>query len=225
MESGIAQQLMRATIDVIDSWNVTATALFTFANSVEHIHLYQKFGFWPRFLTALLAKSPASKSASFTRYSETTKTEQTAAVDACRHLTSSIYDGLDVSAEIRSVHEQQLGETVLLWNGNSVDAFAVCHLGEGTEAAPKPVTSSSRRRDPAPTRSAFSGWSWTRVRRWPHNRACAGCRPGSTLVAAGLIAACWTGVFGPTPMAWRCIAPTRRPIAGRRSTSSTTCVS
>ncbi|WP_333730456.1 GNAT family N-acetyltransferase [Mycobacterium xenopi] len=131
---GIAQQLMRATIDVIDSWNVTATALFTFANSVEHIHLYQKFGFWPRFLTALLAKSPASKSASFTRYSETTKTEQTAAVDACRHLTSSIYDGLDVSAEIRSVHEQQLGETVLLWNGNSVDAFAVCHLGEGTEA-------------------------------------------------------------------------------------------
>jgi hypothetical protein len=28
----------------------------------------------------------------------------------------------------------QLGETVLLWRGDSLEAFACCHCGEGTEA-------------------------------------------------------------------------------------------
>ena len=37
-------------------------------------------------------------------------------------------------SEIRSVKEQNLGETVLLWGGDSLDAFAVCHCGEGSEA-------------------------------------------------------------------------------------------
>ena len=41
---------------------------------------------------------------------------------------------MDVSSEIRVVYEQQLGETVLLWGGDSLDAFAVCHQGAGTEA-------------------------------------------------------------------------------------------
>jgi hypothetical protein len=39
-----------------------------------------------------------------------------------------------VTFEIRSVHDQRLGETILMWGGDSLDAFAVCHCGEGTEA-------------------------------------------------------------------------------------------
>ncbi|MEB3022107.1 GNAT family N-acetyltransferase [[Mycobacterium] crassicus] len=131
---GIAQQLMCATTDLIDSWDVSAVGLFTFAQSPGHIHLYQKFGFWPRFLTALLAKPPMVQSAPFTSYSEATDSERVAIIDACRDLTDSIYDGLDVGSDIRSVHEQQLGETILLWGGTSLDGFAVCHLGAGTEA-------------------------------------------------------------------------------------------
>ena len=53
---------------------------------------------------------------------------------ACREITNSLYEGLDVSSEIRSVHDQSLGETVLVWDGDSPEAFAVCHCGEGTEA-------------------------------------------------------------------------------------------
>ncbi|VBA46008.1 hypothetical protein LAUMK191_00505 [Mycobacterium attenuatum] len=132
---GIAQQLMTATIELIDSWDVTAAGLFTFAHSPGHIHLYQKFGFWPRFLTGVLAKTPAEPGAvSFTRLSQTSSAERTELIDACRALTDEVYDGLDVSGEIRSVDTQQLGETVLLCSGDSLDAFAICHLGAGTEA-------------------------------------------------------------------------------------------
>lgn len=132
---GIAQRLMSSTVDLIDSWQVRAAGLMTFAHSPGHIHLYQKFGFWPRFLTALLSKPPSEHAtASFITYSQATDSERTGLVDACRGLTDAIYDGLDVTAEIRSVDAQQLGDTVLLWGGDSLVAFAVCHLGAGTEA-------------------------------------------------------------------------------------------
>ncbi len=132
---GIAQHLMGATIDMLDAWQVSDAGLFTFADSPRHIHLYQKFGFWPRFLTAVLSKSPDERAAApFTRYSQASESERSAVVDACRELTTLIYDGLDVEREIRSVYSQRLGETVLLAGGDSLDAFAVCHLGEGTEA-------------------------------------------------------------------------------------------
>jgi len=55
-------------------------------------------------------------------------------LEACRALTDSIYAGLDVTREIRSVQDQALGETLAIWDGDSLDAFAVCHCGEGTEA-------------------------------------------------------------------------------------------
>jgi hypothetical protein len=45
-----------------------------------------------------------------------------------------IYEGLDVITEIRAVEEQRLGETLLIWGGDSLDGFAVCHCGEGSEA-------------------------------------------------------------------------------------------
>jgi hypothetical protein len=31
--------------------------LFTFSQSAKHIHLYQKYNFWPRFLTSVMTKT------------------------------------------------------------------------------------------------------------------------------------------------------------------------
>jgi hypothetical protein len=36
--------------------------------------------------------------------------------------------------EIRGVASQNLGDTLLVWDGDALDALAVCHCGEGTEA-------------------------------------------------------------------------------------------
>jgi hypothetical protein len=49
-------------------------------------------------------------------------------------VTDSIFEGLDVSREIIAVDAQQLGETILLFEGSIISAFAVCHTGAGTEA-------------------------------------------------------------------------------------------
>jgi hypothetical protein len=132
---GIARRLLAASMEIVDGWRVHEAALFTFSNSPKHIHLYQGFGFWPRFLTALLSKPPVEHwGASFDTFSHTSDDDRVAVIDACRQVADSVYPGLDLGSEIRTVYEQQLGETVLLWGGDSLDAFAVCHQGAGTEA-------------------------------------------------------------------------------------------
>jgi hypothetical protein len=60
--------------------------------------------------------------------------EQAVCLRACRTVTESLYPGLDVEREIRAVHAQALGDTVLLWEDQELVGFAVCHCGPGTEA-------------------------------------------------------------------------------------------
>ncbi len=135
-DRGIAQLLLAPTMDLFDRWGVRHAGLFTFPSSAKHIGLYQKFGFWPRFLTALMEipVGEKQKSAQWTGFSELSATEKQSSLQASRELTSSIYDGLDLEREIRAVDEQNLGDTVLTWTGDQLAGLAVCHAGRGTEA-------------------------------------------------------------------------------------------
>lgn len=135
---GIAQHLLASTMDLFQAWGVSDAGLFTFAHSPKHVSLYQKFGFWPRFLTALMSKPVGPPGGiSGWRYSEVNQAERAGVLRACRELTDSLFQGLDVTREILSVQDQSLGDTVLIWGGDSLDAFAVCHCGAGTEAGGK----------------------------------------------------------------------------------------
>jgi GNAT superfamily N-acetyltransferase len=133
---GIAQRLLGPTMELFNQWGVTHAGLFTFAESAKHVNLYQKFGFWPRFLTALMERPAAenSGSAAWTRFGELSESEKPKCLQACEELTNSIYEGLDVGREIRAVDNQHLGDTVLTWDGSRLAGFAVCHSGAGTEA-------------------------------------------------------------------------------------------
>jgi len=135
-DRGIAQQLLRPTMNLFDQWEIRHAGLFTFAASTKHVSLYQKFGFWPRFLTALMDRPVEMNTASTprTRFGELSADEKQLCLRACRELTSSIYDGLDVEREIRAVDDQHLGDTVLTWDGSRLAGLAVCHAGTGTEA-------------------------------------------------------------------------------------------
>ncbi len=58
---GVAQRLLEATMTMFHTWGVRHTGLFTFPQSTKHVGLYQKFGYWPRFLTAVMTHTPESK--------------------------------------------------------------------------------------------------------------------------------------------------------------------
>jgi GNAT superfamily N-acetyltransferase len=135
-DGGAGKRLMEPIVEFFDRWGTTHTGLFTFPHSQKHVGLYQRFGFWPRFLTAIMSKpvGQAQSTLRWTRFSEVPGAEQARVLSACREVTDAIYEGLDVATEIRAVAAQNLGDTVLLWDDGTLMALAVCHIGPGTEA-------------------------------------------------------------------------------------------
>jgi GNAT superfamily N-acetyltransferase len=133
---GIAQPLVGAVCGAFEEWGVSHAGLFTFAHSAKHVHLYRKFGFYPRFLTAIMARpAHAGTLRENARYSALAAPERTAAEDASHALTDGIYAGLDLRGEIRNVAAKSLGDTLLLWDGQSrLGGFAVCEWGPTSEA-------------------------------------------------------------------------------------------
>lgn len=131
--AGIAQALLTATVEQFDAWGCTHSGLFTFAQSAKHIGLYRKFGFYPRFLTAIMAAPAADHAqAGWSRYSTLSAADQAAALAACREVADSIYPGLDLTDEIQSA--QEFGDTMLVEGPRGIAAFAICHYGPSSEA-------------------------------------------------------------------------------------------
>jgi GNAT superfamily N-acetyltransferase len=130
---GIAQQLMEPTVALLDRHRVRWGGLFTFADSPKHIGLYRKFGFVPQQLTGLFSRPVAgARVRGWSRMSEAG--DRDALLAACAEITEAILEGLDMRREILAVLAQGLGEVVLLEAGDRLGAFAVCHIGRGSEA-------------------------------------------------------------------------------------------
>ena len=112
-DKGLGKRLMEPIIHCFDKWQIRHAGLFTFAHSPKHVGLYQKFGFHPRFLTAVMSKPVeiTSQGSDWTKFSDTVAGEQEALLNSCRELTDAIYEGLDLEREIRAVAGQALGDT------------------------------------------------------------------------------------------------------------------
>ena len=135
-DRGIARLLLEPTMELLNNWGVRHAGLFTFPHSPKHLGLYQKFGFWPRFLTPIMSKPVqlSDESGGWSKFSDVPDVEKERCLMTCRRLTSSIYEGLDLEREIMAVRKQRLGDTVLLWEGKTLVGLAVCHCGPSTEA-------------------------------------------------------------------------------------------
>jgi hypothetical protein len=70
----------------------------------------------------------------WSRFSTLSDGDKEQVIEACRELTNTIYDGLDLAGEIRAIDTQDLGDTLLLWDDARLVGFAACHYGAGTEA-------------------------------------------------------------------------------------------
>lgn len=134
-DGGCAQPLVAAVCGAFDRWGVSHAGLFTFPHSPKHIHLYGKFGFHPRFLTAIMTNpaQPGTLPAG-SRYAALSPGDRRAAEDATRDVSDAIQDGLDLRGEIRTGAARNLGDTLLLWDGSRLAGFAVCQWGPASEA-------------------------------------------------------------------------------------------
>lgn len=135
-DRGIARRLLAATMSQFEQWGIREVGLFTFPHSAKHVGLYQSYGFWPQQLTPLLAKPVQAMAdpGAWQRYSGLDAAARAAALEDCRVLADAVHPGLDLTREIESATAQGIGDTVLVRDGAELLAFAVCHLGKGSEA-------------------------------------------------------------------------------------------
>jgi len=135
-QQGIAKRLLEPTMALFEQWGTRHAGLYTFADSPKHVGLYQRFGFWPRFLTAVMSKRVEDRRSApcWSKYSQVPPADRDECLRACRALTDAIFPGLSLGQEIRSVDEQRLGDTLLLRHGEKLVGLAVCHQGAGSEA-------------------------------------------------------------------------------------------
>ncbi len=141
-DKGVARSLMQETMKLFQRWKTKHMGLFTFSHSSKHVHLYEKFGFWSRYLTAIMSMQIGNKRARTGEnllqqsYSKVPSSERENVLEQCRVLTNSIYPGLDLRNEINSVSTQHLGDTIFLQDSHTGEflGIAICHTGPGTEA-------------------------------------------------------------------------------------------
>jgi len=135
-DRGIARRLLEPIMERFAAWGTRHAGLFTFAQSPKHLALYQRFGFWPQFLTAvMLAPVVApSRAPEVTRFSAIPEASREAWLSDARALTGAVFEGLDLAREVRGIADQRLGDSVLLYEGSEPAGLAVCHWGPGTEA-------------------------------------------------------------------------------------------
>jgi GNAT superfamily N-acetyltransferase len=143
-DRGVAKRLLEATMAIFDRWGVRHTGLFTFPQSAKHVGLYQKFGYWPRYLTAIMTRTPEASPARQAKPANApalllafTKSQREQAIEACGKLTHKIDKGLDLAGEIRAVLAQRTGDVVLTYTRGVLDGFAVCLNGPGSEGGEK----------------------------------------------------------------------------------------
>lgn len=134
----VAQGLLGPTLAIFRRWRNAHVGLFTFAQSPKHTALYQKFGFWPRDLVALMGRETAGwqgdVSADVARFSDTAPENRKQFLADCRSVSERNFAGLDLSSEIEAVDKQKLGDTLTVSRGSQAAGFAVCHTGAGSEA-------------------------------------------------------------------------------------------
>lgn len=128
---GIGSRLIEACLVVLE--DAAHLGLFTFAHSARHHALYQRFGFWPRFLTAIMSVPVVGSEPALGRRASTARGHPELHAGAAA-VTGAIMPGLDVSGEIDSVLDHGLGDVVLVGERGAPSGFAVCHTGAGTEA-------------------------------------------------------------------------------------------
>ena len=135
-ECGIARALLDSTMAQFDAWGTRHVGLFTFAQSAKHVALYQKYGFYARFLTAIMsvAVAPERYAAGWSRFGALSEAQREEALRSCREVSDSLYPGLDLTEEIKSTQALALGDTVLIEGARGIAAFAICHCGPGSEA-------------------------------------------------------------------------------------------
>ena len=130
---GIAKRLLEPTVEAFVRWQSRMVGLFTFPDP-GHLRLYQGFGFWPRYLIAVMTKDVDDRAPMPELLAlSANPARREALIEGCHALAAEVFSGLDLRREMDTIIGHALGEVLILCGGADVTGFAICHCGRGSE--------------------------------------------------------------------------------------------
>jgi hypothetical protein len=119
--------VVRAGIDVLQRAKCRVIGLETMPRTMDNIGFYAGLGFVPTRLTVTLTVDAAPAPRAPRLLSALPSSARGDAIDECRALVDAMRPGYDYSRELELTHDLALGDTLLLYRGDVLDGFALCH--------------------------------------------------------------------------------------------------
>jgi GNAT superfamily N-acetyltransferase len=125
--SGQGKLVVNAGIDVLKRSGCSVIGLETMPRTMDNIGFYSGLGFVPARLTVTLTVEAASSPRPSRLLSALRSTARDSAIRECAALVNEAMPGFDYTREIELTHELSLGDTLLMYEADTLTGFALCH--------------------------------------------------------------------------------------------------
>lgn len=132
-KKGISKPLMDRALADLPRLGSRFACLFTFAQSPAHVGNWERFGFWPRYLTVVMSKPVRRRPLppGWHRLSQVAPEQRAALIAMAGELTSSVFEGMRLDTELAAIG-QGLGDAVVWEENGRAQGLVFCHTGAGT---------------------------------------------------------------------------------------------
>jgi GNAT superfamily N-acetyltransferase len=124
---GLGKDVVLKGIEWLRAHGATVIGLETMPRTVDNIGFYSRLGFTPGHLTLTLTLEAGRHESTVEALSRRGSSSRAAALADCTSLLTRILPGLDFSREISLTNDLDLGETLLMYEGDRLVAFALTH--------------------------------------------------------------------------------------------------
>jgi ribosomal protein S18 acetylase RimI-like enzyme len=129
---GLGKNVVSAGIEMLKASGATVIGLETMPRTMDNIGFYSSLGLNPGYLTLTVTVdgvfgAPMKGRLRTSRLGALAGDEIDEVIRQSRALTDSMAKGYDFTREIRLTEELALGDTIMLFDGDALVAFAVCH--------------------------------------------------------------------------------------------------
>jgi GNAT superfamily N-acetyltransferase len=137
---GVGRILVNRTVAQLEEWGCKSVRLATFPHSAGHLRFYQRYGFWPTWLSASMMlpvnalEAPGKAIFRTELLSRLANSDASNIIASCAELSAQAEAGLDWTAECVHLLNSRAGDVVALIADERVVGFAICATGDGSEA-------------------------------------------------------------------------------------------
>jgi GNAT superfamily N-acetyltransferase len=124
---GTGKEIVSRGAEWLKAQGATVIGLETMPRTMDNIGFYSRLGFIPGKLTITTTLDAAYADAPATLLGRLSPSAREHAIDECRALVDRLCPGYDYTREISLTGELGLGDTVLLYDGDTLAGYALAH--------------------------------------------------------------------------------------------------